>query len=136
MITIDFDFHQQSAQDLKHLNNLLFFLDLDNVKFQHLEGYLATTTDGKGNLLGRRYGLNKGRMICTETPEGPGKQFQITTCVADSSIPPKEYLDTWRQEHPDEIMYYSRAIGFDEEDEDVIAYTILHHQKEIPGLSW
>lgn len=135
MITIDFDFHQQSAQDLQHLNNLLFFLDLDDMELEVSSDYLAVTTDGNGKLLGYRYGLRKGRILCTETPEGSGKQYSISTSVADSAIPSEEYISTWQQEHPDEIICCYEVRGFTG-NEEVVTYTIIHHQKEIPELSW
>lgn len=123
MITIAFDFPGRNASDLEQLNQLLAAMELQELRAEDLEGYLATTTGPDGKLLDRRYGLDSGVLYCERV--AGGYHYRIDTCVADRNMDHNTFLKSWRQSHPDRTMRISMVVGF----EDVYAYTIIHHQK-------
>ena len=125
MIRIHFEFKTRSAEDLEQLNAILAAMPLQELELENTEGYLATTTDGEGNLVGRRYGLDSGTLVCTRAEEEPGLFYQIDSLVADKSVGHKDVMDIWRGSHPERIVRMAVRVGF----EEVVGYLILHHQR-------
>lgn len=125
MITIGFDFKDRKAEDLDQLNALLATMKLQNLRLEDTEGYLATTTDGDGNLLGHRYGLDSGQLVCKLSKGKTGYCYQIDSVVVDESIDREEYLDIWREIHPDRVVRIVIRSAYDE----VAGYLIVHHQR-------
>ncbi len=128
MITIRYDFREREAEDLEKINAILRTMKLWNLEIEDFQGYLATTRDGDGNLLGKRYGLDSGQLICEEASgKQAGHIYQIDTVVVDdiAGVEGEEYLDIWRQTHPQRIIRIVFTIGFS----DCKAYTIVHHEK-------
>lgn len=125
MITIQFDFRNRRAEDLVQLNALLAAMELRDLQLKDSDGYLATTTDGEGNLISYRYGLDSGALICVPAEDGVGYQYQIDSLVADNSVAHEEVLQLWRKNHPDRAMRIVIRSGFDH----VSGYIIMHHQR-------
>lgn len=122
---IDFDFPDREETDLDELNQRLAKMKLVDVSLD-VHGYLATTTDGKGNLLHQRYGLDRGTLICT-----PGKEggcFQIDTLVADSLVELEEIMEIWRNSHPEKEIHHVCQFEFPK-NKDVYTYIILYYYK-------
>ena len=110
---------------LKKLNSILADLKLEKLTLRNERTYLAIMRDDDDNLLGKRYGLGSGTLICT--PAENGYCYQIDTVIADKSIVRDEdFLESWRNNNPDRFM--SMAIREFIEGERV--YIILHHQKQ------
>lgn len=125
MITINVDFRNRRAEELAQLNALLATMKLKNLLLQDTEGYMETTTDGDGNLLGYRYGLDCGKLVC-ELSEGEGGYcYQIDSVVVDINVDHRVFLDLWRENHPDRILRIVISSEFD----DVVGYLIVHHQR-------
>lgn len=122
---IAFDFPDREATDLDQLNQRLAAMKLVDVSFD-INGYLATTTDGEGNLLHRRYGLDNGTL--TGTPGREGRCFQLDTLVEARSVTIKEVMENWRNSHPEEEIYRVCQIGFPK-DNDIYAYIVLYYHK-------
>lgn len=125
MITINFDFKNRKPEDLAQLNALLATMKLQDLRLEDTEGYLATTTDGDGNLLGHRYGLDSGQLVCKLSKGKTGYCYQIDSVVVDDSIDHEEFLDIWRESHPDRVVRIVIRSGYDE----VAGYLIVHHQR-------
>lgn len=125
MITINFDFKDRKAEDLKQLNALLATMKLKELHLEHTSHYLATTTDGEGNLIGYRFGMDSGELICKLAKGKSGYYYQIDSVVVDESIDHDEFLDIWRENHPDRIVRIVIRSGYDE----VAGYLIVHHQR-------
>lgn len=126
MITITYDFHNRQQEDLDQINALLAVMQLEDLQLEDAEGYLATTSDAQGVLLGRRYGLDSGRLICRIAENGGGNRYRIDTCVEDSCLDPDECLQHWRDSHPDRAMRIAIVVNFDA----VNGYLIVHHEKD------
>lgn len=127
MITIGFDFKNRKASDLHQLNALLATMKLQELRLENPEGYLATARDGEGNLLHKRYGLDSGTLVCRLSKGRTGYQYQIDTVVVERSagIGDEEFLDCWREGHPDRVIRIVITNGY----ADSLAYTIVHHQR-------
>ena len=125
MITIQFDFRNRRAEDLVQLNALLAAMELRDLQLKDSDGYLATTTDGEGNLISYRYGLDSGTLICVPAEDGAGYRYQIDSLVADNSVAHEEVLQLWRKNHPDRAIRIVIRSGFDH----VSGYIIMHHQR-------
>lgn len=123
---IEFDFPDRKAADLDQLNQRLAAMKLLDVSLDDINGYLATTKDGEGNLLHRRYGLDNGTL--TGTPGSEGHCFQLDTLVEDRSVNVQEIMENWRNGHPEEEIHRVCQIGFPK-DKDVYAYIVLHYHK-------
>jgi len=117
----EFEFRDRSQSDLEKLNKILSAMKLKNLELKNTKGYLAVTQDGQGNLLEKRYGLDRGTMICT--PSKTGFVYQIDTAVADRSVEDEVFLEIWRSSHPDRTVrtVISVECGTD------FGYIILHH---------
>lgn len=125
MITINFNFRDRNAEDLAQLNAILATMKLRDLRLKDSDGYLATTTDGEGNLLSYRYGLDSGMLICSLAKGEDGYRYQIDSVVAANSVAHEEFLQIWRDNHPDRAMRIVIRSGFD----DVSGYIIIHHQR-------
>ena len=121
---VEFDFRDREAADLEKLNRVLSAMKLKELELKNPRGYLAVTQDGDGNLLGKRYGLDSGTLICT--PAKNGDVYQIDTIVTDDTVDTEEILGIWRSCHADRVMKAVNIFGFENE----FAYIILHYQKE------
>jgi len=125
MITISFDFKNRKASDLRQLNALLATMKLKDLDLEDMQGYLAVSKDGDGNLLHKRYGLDSGTLVCKLAGSGQGYHYQIDTVVVDKAVDYDTYMNCWRGSHPDRTMRTVITIEFESD----YAYTILHHQK-------
>lgn len=125
MITITYDFHNRRQEDLDQINALLAVMKLEDLQLEDAEGYLATTSNAQRVLLGRRYGLDSGKLICRIAENGGGNCYRIETCVEDSGLDPDDCLQHWRSSHPDRAMRIAIVAGFG----DVNGYLIVHHEK-------
>lgn len=125
MITINFDFKNRKPEDLAQLNAILATMKLQDLRLEDTEGYLATTTDGEGNLLGYRYGLDSGQLVSKLSKGKSGYCYQIDSVVVDESIDHEEFLDIWRESHPDRAVRIVIRSAYDE----VAGYLIVHHQR-------
>lgn len=125
MITICFDFKNREASDLQQLNALLATMKLKDLDLEDTQGYLSVTRDGDGNLLGKRYGLDSGTLVCKLAGSGRGFCYQIDTVVVDKAVDYDTYMDCWRESHPDRAMRTVITIEFASD----FAYIIAHHQK-------
>lgn len=126
MITMTFDFRERRAEDLVQLNEILATMKLDELQLTETDGYMATTTDGDGNLLGYRYGLDRGKLVCKLSKGRRGYRYQIDSVVVDESVDHDEFLDIWRKSYPNRVLRMVIRSGFD----DVAGYLIVHHQRE------
>jgi len=125
MMRISFNFNYRRPEDLEQLNAMLATMKLQELRLEDTNGYLATTTDGEGNLIGRRYGLDSGELVCRLSKGKTGYCYQIDSVVVDNSIEHEEFLNVWRQTHPDRII---RIVIRCEHDE-VSGYLIVYHQR-------
>ncbi len=125
MITIHFEFENREATDLQQLNALLATMEMGDLELEDMQDYLAIIKDGDGNLVGKRYGVDSGTLVCKQPNTGNGYCFQIDSIVADPSVDSDTLMDGWQEGHPDRILCTYMTIGF----EDAIAYLLLHHQK-------
>ena len=120
---ITFDFREREAADLEKLNRVLSHMRLKDLKLKEPQGYLEVTRDGEGNLVHKRYGLDRGVLI--GTPSKNGDRYQIDTVVLERSVDSDEFLEIWRSNHRDRILRSVIILEFDE----ALGLTILHHQK-------
>ena len=125
MIHIRFDFNQRKAEDLEQLNAMLAAMKLQELRLENVRGYLATTTDGDGNLLGYRYGLDSGELVCSLAPDQNSLCYQLDSIVVAESVDPDVFLDIWRGNHPDRVV----RIVIRTEYDGVSGYLIAHHQR-------
>lgn len=126
MITITYDFHNRRQEDLDQINALLAVMQLEDLQLEDAKCYLATTRDAQGVLLGRRYGLNSGRLICRIAENGGGNRYRIDTFVEDSGLAGDDCLQHWRDSHPDRVMRISIVADF---FDTVKGCLIVHHEK-------
>ncbi len=128
MITINYDFKNREAEELEQINAILSVMRLRDMKIEGFKGYLETTRDGKGNLLHKRYGIDRGTLICKEAHGNQhGYTYQIDTVVVDDAagVEGETVLDWWRAAHPDRVIRISITVGY----KGSKAYTIAHHEK-------
>lgn len=103
-------------------------MKLTDLQIDDFDGYLETTKDGEGNLLHMRYGLDSGTLICTEAPGNKeGYTYQIDTVVVDDAagVEGEDFLDCWREAHPDRVIRIAITVEFGSSK----AYTIAYHEK-------
>ena len=125
MITIHFDFKNRSPEELEQLNRILDTMKLQELRLEGTSGYLATTTDGEDNLIGYRYGLDSGTLVCRLAQGNHGYQYRIDSVVVDNSVENDEYLQIWREQHPDRVI----RLVIRAEHGCVSGYLIAHHQR-------
>lgn len=125
MIKINFDFNYRRPEDLEQLNAMLATMKLQDLRLENIRDYLATTTDGDGNLLGYRFGVDSGEMTCKLSKGKSGYYYQIDSVVVDESVEHDEFLDVWRASHPDRAVRIVIRSQYDQ----VAGYLIVHHQK-------
>ena len=125
MIKINFDFNYRRAEDLEQLNAMLATMKLQDLRLENIRDYLATTTDGDGNLIGYRFGVDSGEMTCKLSKGKSGYYYQIDSVVVDASVEHDEFLDVWRASHPDRAVRIVIRSQYDQ----VAGYLIVHHQK-------
>ncbi|MBQ9167359.1 MAG: hypothetical protein IJX67_02985 [Oscillospiraceae bacterium] len=125
MIKINFDFNYRRPEDLEQLNAMLATMKLQDLRLENIRDYLATTTDGDGNLIGYRFGVDSGELICKLAKGKSGYYYQIDSVVVDESVDHDEYLEIWRESHPDRVVRIVIRSGYDE----VAGYLIVHHQR-------
>ncbi len=127
MITISYDFKNREAEDLAQINRLLSGLRLSDLQVENFEGYLATTTDGRSNLLALRYGLDRGTLVCTPSEDDDGFVYQVDTVALanDDVIAHENYVEIWRKAHPHRTVRTVITVEFD----TAVAYTIFHHER-------
>ena len=121
---VDFAFKEREASDLEKLNRVLASLKLERLEVKNSKGYLAVTQDGEGNLLGKRYGLDSGTLICT--PSGNGDVYQIDTTVVDKSVDCDAFLEIWRANNPNRAMRTVITVEYETD----FAFIILHHRRK------
>ena len=125
MFKINFDFNHRRPEDLEQLNAMLATMKLQDLRLQDTCHYLSTTTDGEGNLIGHRFGMDSGELICKLSKSKSGYYYQIDSVVVDESVAHEEFLDVWRESHPDRIV----RIVIRSEYDEVVGYLIVHHQR-------
>ena len=125
MIKINFDFNYRRPEDLEQLNAMLATMKLQDLRLENIRDYLATTTDGDGNLIGYRFGVDSGEMTCKLSKGKSGYYYQIDSVVVDASVEHDEFLDVWRASHPDRAVRVVIRSQYDQ----VAGYLIVHHQK-------
>lgn len=125
MIKINFDFNYRRPEDLEQLNAMLATMKLQDLRLENIRDYLATTTDGDGNLIGYRFGVDSGEMTCKLSKGKSGYYYQIDSVVVDESVEHDEFLDVWRASHPDRAVRIVIRSQYDQ----VAGYLIVHHQK-------
>lgn len=125
MIKINFDFNYRRPEDLEQLNAMLATMKLQDLRLENIRDYLATTTDGDGNLIGYRFGVDSGEMTCKLSKGKSGYYYQIDSVVVDASVEHDEFLDVWRASHPDRAVRIVIRSQYDQ----VAGYLIVHHQK-------
>ena len=123
MIRIGFDFKDRKAEDIEQLNAILATMKLEELRLENFRGYLATTTDGDGNLIGRRYGPDSGELVCKLSEDGD--RYVMDTVVVDRCVAHEEFMQIWRDNHPDRIVRTVIRAGYD----TVVGYLIAHHQR-------
>lgn len=125
MIKINFDFNHRRPEDLEQLNAMLATMELQDLRLQDTSHYLSTTTDGEGNLIGHRFGMDSGELICKLSKGRFGYYYQIDPVVVDESVVHEEFLDAWRESHPERVV----RIVIRSEYDEVVGYLIVHHQR-------
>lgn len=125
MIKINFDFNHRRPEDLEQLNAMLATMKLQDLRLQDTSHYLSTITDGEGNLIGHRFGMDSGELICKLSKGRAGYYYQIDSVVVDESVVHEEFLDVWRESHPDRIV----RIVIRSEYDEVVGYLIVYHQR-------
>ena len=100
-------------------------MKLQDLRLEESSGYLATTTDGDGNLISYRYGLDSGTLVCKLALGKTGYEYQIESVVVDQRIAHEEFLQIWRDSHPDRAVRIVIRSDYDE----VFCYLIVHHQR-------
>lgn len=125
MIKINFDFNHRRPEDLEQLNAMLATMELQDLRLQDTSHYLSTTTDGEGNLIGHRFGMDRGELICKLSKGMSGYYYQIDSVVVDESVVHEEFLDVWRESHPERVV----RIVIRSEYDAVVGYLIIHHQR-------
>ena len=125
MIKINFDFNYRRPEDLEQLNAMLATMELQDLRLQDTSHYLSTTTDGEGNLIGHRFGMDRGELICKLSKGMSGYYYQIDSVVVDESVVHEEFLDAWRESHPERVV----RIVIRSEYDEVVGYLIVHHQR-------
>lgn len=125
MIKINFDFNHRRPEDLEQLNAMLATMELQDLRLQNTSHYLSTTTDGEGNLIGHRFGMDRGELICKLSKGMSGYYYQIDSVVVDESVVHEEFLDVWRESHPERVV----RIVIRSEYDEVVGYLIIHHQR-------
>ena len=125
MIKINFDFNHRRPEDLEQLNAMLATMELQELRLQDTSHYLSTTTDGEGNLIGHRFGMDRGELICKLSKGMSGYYYQIDSVVVDESVVDEEFLDVWRESHPERVV----RIVIRSEYDEVVGCLIVHHQR-------
>lgn len=125
MIKINFDFNHRRPEDLGQLNAMLATMKLQDLRLQDTSHYLSTTTDGEGNLIGHQFGMDSGELICKLSKGRSGYYYQIDSVVVDESFVHEEFLDAWRESHPERVV----RIVIRSEYDEVVGYLIVHHQR-------
>lgn len=126
MIQIHFDFKDRQAEDIAQLNAILASMHLLDLQLKDPRGYLSTTTDGDGNLISYRYGLDSGILVCTRTMGSSGLQYEIDSAVTDLCVKHEDFIQIWRNAHPDRALRTVIRSEFD----DVAGYLLIHHQRD------
>jgi len=117
---LEFDYPNRSEENLVKLNRMLAKMKLKNLelkcgKTEDFWGYIVTTTDAQGRLLGHRFGLDSGTLICTPSPQGGCFQIDVVATPLDGDLGQME--DRWCEDHPDREFWsrvtyqYARAYG-------------------------
>ena len=56
---------------------------------------------------------------------GTRNYYQIDSVVVDESVVHEEFLDVWRESHPERVV----RIVIRSEYDEVVGYLIVHHQR-------
>lgn len=127
MITIHFDFNNvRENSDLEQLNALLNTMSLQDLRLEDEAGYLCTSKDGEGQLLGRRYGLAEGTLHCKLARQKPGYHYRMDSFVEKRNDDHQERIGQWRKAHPDRSLCYAVVVEFDEGQ----GYLLIHRSSE------
>jgi len=122
--TINYSFENRK-DDIDHLNALLGSMKLDNLEWEDYKTYLATTTDGAGNLISRRLGLTSGSFVCTLAEGDDGYTYQIVTEVVNLDQDHNQFVNNWRDSHPDLVFRVVIRIEYD----SCAGYVIIYHER-------
>lgn len=125
LITIQFDFPDRRIGDLQQLNKILQAMELTDLDLKNTEGYFALVIDLQNTVVNWHYGLERGTLHCELADGRPGHHYQIDSYVPDDVTDHDAYLDNWQKEHPDRVMH----LYFYSKSSNMIAYTIVHHEK-------
>lgn len=130
---LEFDYPNRSEEDLEKLNRMLAKMKLKDLelkceKSDDFHGYIATATDGQGRLLGHRFGLDCGTLICT--PSKKGGCFQIDVVATPKDKDPGQVTDSWCKEYPDRQFCSSVTYQYDKAYGTLIIYSRKNESKD------
>ena len=123
--TIDFTFARR-VDDVAQINALLSSMKLASIDLSETDLYLETSYDGRENVTGRRLGLNGGTIAFELADDEPGHIYQLMTEVVDLDVDHEEYIQNWRDSHPDLILNMLIRVEYDE----AFGYLAVYYAKD------
>lgn len=124
MITINFEFKNREQNELVQLNSILATMKLDELRLENYKGCLITTTDLNGDFIDCRYALCNGSLVCKLSEGENGDVYRIDSDVICCDR--DEFLQRWRDKHPDRIV----RIFITEEFDGLTGCLIVNHQRD------
>jgi len=122
--TINYSFENRK-DDVAQLNALLGSMKLADLEWEEYKTYLSTTTDGAGHLISRRLGLSSGYFVCTLAENDDGHTYQIMTDVVELSQDHDQFVNNWRDSHPDLTVRVVIRVEYD----TCAGYVIIYHER-------